>query len=472
MDYRIEKDTLGEVKVPKDSLWGAQTERSKKNFKIGNPSSMPIEIIHAYAILKKSAAAANHELGVLSKEKSELIQAVCDEIISNEHNEQFPLVIWQTGSGTQTNMNVNEVISNRAHIIEGKKLGESKKTLSPNDDVNLSQSSNDSFPTAINIAATKIITDNTLVNLKILRDSLNKKSKEFNKIVKIGRTHLMDATPITLGQEFSGYVAQIDNGIKSIKNAMDHLSELPIGGTAVGTELNTPKGYSKKVVENISKNSGFKFKESPNKFEGIASHDCIVEMHGAIKTAATSIYKISNDIRLMGSGPRSGLGELILPANEPGSSIMPGKVNPTQCEAISMVCAQIIGNDVAVSFAGANGHFELNVFKPLFAYNIIESSKILGDACLSFSKNCIEGLKPNKKRIERFLNDSLMLVTALNSKIGYYKAAEIANKAYKEDITLKEACIQLNYLSEKEFDKYVNPERMTNNEGWNSILLR
>ena len=465
MDYRIEKDTLGEVKVPKDSLWGAQTERSKKNFKIGNPSSMPIEIIHAYAILKKSAAAANHELGILSKEKSELIQAVCDEIISNKHNEQFPLVIWQTGSGTQTNMNVNEVISNRAHIIEGKKLGESEKTLSPNDDVNLSQSSNDSFPTAINIAAMKIITDNTLVNLKILRDSLNKKSKEFNKIVKIGRTHLMDATPITLGQEFSGYVAQIDNGIKSIKNAMDHLSELPIGGTAVGTELNTPKGYSKKVVENISKNSGFKFKESPNKFEGIASHDCIVEMHGAIKTAATSIYKISNDIRLMGSGPRSGLGELILPANEPGSSIMPGKVNPTQCEAISMVCAQIIGNDVAVSFAGANGHFELNVFKPLFAYNIIESSKILGDACLSFSKNCIEGLKPNKKKIERFLKDSLMLVTALNSKIGYYKAAEIANKAYKEDITLKEACIQLNYLSEKEFDKYVNPERMTNNEG-------
>ena len=465
MDYRIEKDTLGEVKVPKDSLWGAQTERSKKNFKIGNPSSMPIEIIHAYAILKKSAAAANQELGVLPKEKSKLIQTVCDEIISNKHNDQFPLVIWQTGSGTQTNMNVNEVISNRAHIIEGKKLGESDKTLSPNDDVNLSQSSNDSFPTAINIAAMKIIADNTLVNLKILRDSLNKKSKEFDKIVKIGRTHLMDATPITLGQEFSGYVAQINNGIKSINNAMDHLSELPIGGTAVGTELNTPKGYSKKVVEYISKNSGFKFKESPNKFEGIASHDCIVEMHGALKTAATSIYKISNDIRLMGSGPRSGLGELILPANEPGSSIMPGKVNPTQCEAISMVCAQIIGNDMAVSFAGANGHFELNVFKPLFAYNIIESSKILGDACLSFSKNCIDGLKPNKKKIERFLKDSLMLVTALNSKIGYYKAAEIANKAYKEDITLKEACIQLNYLSEKEFDKYVNPERMTNNEG-------
>lgn len=465
MDYRIEKDTLGDVKVPKESLWGAQTERSKKNFKIGNPSSMPIEIIHAYAILKKSAAATNEELGVLSKEKSLLIQAVCDEIISNKHNDHFPLVVWQTGSGTQTNMNVNEVISNRAHIIEGKKLGESEKTLSPNDDVNLSQSSNDTFPTAINIAAMKIITDNTLVNLKKLRDSLNKKAKEFNKIVKIGRTHLMDATPITLGQEFSGYVAQIDNGIKSINNAIDHLSELPIGGTAVGTELNTPKGYSKKVVEYISTNSGLKFKESPNKFEGIASHDCIVEMHGALKTVATSIYKISNDIRLMGSGPRSGLGELILPANEPGSSIMPGKINPTQCEAISMVCAQIIGNDMAVSFAGANGHFELNVFKPLFAYNIIESSKILGDACLSFSKNCIEGLKPNKKKIEKFLNDSLMLVTALNSRIGYYKAAEIANKAYKEDITLKEACINLNYLSDKEFDKYVNPERMTNNEG-------
>ena len=465
MDYRIEKDTLGDVKVPKESLWGAQTERSKKNFKIGNPSSMPIEIIHAYAIIKKSAAATNEELGVLSKEKSLLIQAVCDEIISNEHNDHFPLVVWQTGSGTQTNMNVNEVISNRAHIIEGKKLGESEKTLSPNDDVNLSQSSNDTFPTAINIAAMKIITDNTLVNLKKLRNSLNKKAKEFNKIVKIGRTHLMDATPITLGQEFSGYVAQIDNGIKSINNAIDHLSELPIGGTAVGTELNTPKGYSKKVVEYISTNSGLKFKESPNKFEGIASHDCIVEMHGALKTVATSIYKISNDIRLMGSGPRSGLGELILPANEPGSSIMPGKINPTQCEAISMVCAQIIGNDMAVSFAGANGHFELNVFKPLFAYNIIESSKILGDACLSFSKNCIEGLKPNKKKIEKFLNDSLMLVTALNSRIGYYKAAEIANKAYKEDITLKEACINLNYLSDKEFDKYVNPERMTNNEG-------
>ena len=465
MDYRIEKDTLGEVKVPKDSLWGAQTERSRKNFKIGDPSSMPIEIIHAYAVIKKSAAQTNEDLGILSKKKSNLIQKVCDEILEKKHNDQFPLVIWQTGSGTQTNMNINEVISNRAHLIEGKKLGESDKTLSPNDDVNLSQSSNDTFPTAINIAAMKIISKNTLINLKKLRDSLNNKSKEFNEVVKIGRTHLMDATPITLGQEFSGYVSQLNHGIKTIENAIGHLSELPIGGTAVGTGLNTPKGYSKKVVDYISKNTGLSFKESPNKFEGIASHDCIVEMHGALKTISASIYKVSNDIRLMGSGPRSGLGELLLPINEPGSSIMPGKVNPTQCEAISMVCAQIIGNDVAVSFAGANGHFELNVFKPLFAFNIIESSKILGDASLSFAENCIDGIKPNKKRIEKFLNDSLMLVTALNSKIGYYKAAEIANKAYKEDITLKEAALQLAFLTEEEFDSYVNPSRMTNNEG-------
>ena len=465
MDYRIEKDTLGEVKVPKDSLWGAQTERSRKNFKIGDPASIPIEIIHAYAVIKKSAAQTNEDLGILSKEKSNLIQKVCDEILDDKHNDQFPLVIWQTGSGTQTNMNINEVISNRAHLIEGKKLGESDKTLSPNDDVNLSQSSNDTFPTAINIAAMKIISKNTLINLKKLRDSLNNKSKEFNEVVKIGRTHLMDATPITLGQEFSGYVSQLNHGIKTIENAIGHLSELPIGGTAVGTGLNTPKGYSKKVVDYISKNTGLSFKESPNKFEGIASHDCIVEMHGALKTISASIYKVSNDIRLMGSGPRSGLGELLLPINEPGSSIMPGKVNPTQCEAISMVCAQIIGNDVAVSFAGANGHFELNVFKPLFAFNIIESSKILGDASLSFAKNCIDGIKPNKKRIEKFLNDSLMLVTALNSKIGYYKAAEIANKAYKKDITLKEAALQLAFLTEEEFDSYVNPSRMTKNEG-------
>ena len=465
MKYRIEKDTLGEVKVPKDAYWGAQTERSRQNFKIGKTASMPIEIIYGFAFLKKAAAFTNHELGVLDINKRNLIASVCDEILNGDLDDQFPLVIWQTGSGTQTNMNINEVISNRAHLLEGKTLGESDKTLSPNDDVNLSQSSNDTFPTAINIAAMKIITKNTLVNLRKLKDSLNKKSDEFNKIVKIGRTHLMDATPITLGQEFSGYVSQVDHGINTIENAIHHLSELPIGGTAVGTGLNTPKGYSSKIVEYISKNSEMSFKESLNKFEGIASHDCIVEMHGAIKTVAASVYKISNDIRLMGSGPRSGLGELILPANEPGSSIMPGKVNPTQCEAISMVCAQIIGNDVAVSFAGANGHFELNVFKPLFAFNIIESSKILGDASLSFAENCIDGIKPNKKRIEKFLNDSLMLVTALNSKIGYYKAADIANKAFKEDITLKEAALQLAYLTEDEFDTYVNPSRMTNNEG-------
>ena len=463
-EYRIEKDTLGEVKVPKESLWGPQTERSRNNFKIGDSASMPIEIIHAYSVIKKSAAQTNLSLGLLSKEKCELIKAVCDEILDNKHNDQFPLVVWQTGSGTQTNMNINEVISNRAHIIEGKDFNILDKTLSPNDDVNLSQSSNDTFPTAINIATMKILTENTIPNIKKLRDTLNKKSKNFDEIVKIGRTHLMDATPITLGQEFSGYVSQLDHGINSLENSLDHLSELPIGGTAVGTGINTPKGYSKKVVEYISKNSGILFKESTNKFEGIASHDCIVEVHGALKTLAASIYKISNDIRLMGSGPRSGIGELILPTNEPGSSIMPGKVNPTQCEAISMVCAQIFGNDVAVSFAGANGHFELNVFKPLFAYNIIESSKILGDASLSFANNCIEGLKPNNKRIKRFLDDSLMLVTALNSKIGYYKAAEIANKAYKEDLTLKESALALNYLSEKEFDEYVNPNRMTNNE--------
>ena len=464
MSFRIEKDTIGEIKVETDKYWGAQTERSRNNFKIGNSASMPIEIIHAYAVIKKSAAQTNSSLGLLSKEKCELIENVCNEILDNKHNDQFPLVVWQTGSGTQTNMNLNEVISNRAHLIEGKDFEKSDKTLSPNDDVNLSQSSNDTFPSAINIAAMKILTKNTIPSIKRLRNTLDKKSITFNKIVKIGRTHLMDATPITLGQEFSGYVSQLDHGINALENSLDHLSELPIGGTAVGTGINTPKGYSKKVIKYISKNSGILFKESPNKFEGIASHDCIVAVHGALKTLAASIYKISNDIRLMGSGPRSGIGELILPANEPGSSIMPGKVNPTQCEAISMVCAQIFGNDVAVSFAGANGHFELNVFKPLFAYNIIESSKILGDASLSFANNCVEGLRPNNKRIKKFLEDSLMLVTALNSKIGYYKAAEIANKAYNEGITLKDSALALNYLSEKEFDEYVNPNRMTNND--------
>ena len=465
MNYRIEKDTLGEVKVPKDKLWGAQTERSRQNFKIGNEASMPIEIIHAYALIKKSAAHSNFDLGILSKKKLNLINKVCNEILNGEHDDQFPLVIWQTGSGTQTNMNINEVIANRAHIIEKKSLVKDKKTLSPNDDVNKSQSSNDTFPTAINIAALNIIKNNTLPNLRKLRNSLEKKSKQFKNIVKIGRTHMMDATPITLGQEFSGYVSQIDHGIETINNSLKHLSELAIGGTAVGTGLNSPKGYSKKVVNYISKFSGIKFNEAKNKFEAIASHDCIVESHGALKTVASSIFKISNDIRLLGSGPRSGIGELILPANEPGSSIMPGKVNPTQCEAIAMVCVQVMGNDFSTTIAGASGHLELNVFKPLIANNIIESSRILGDACLSFSEKCINGIKPNKKQIKKFVSNSLMLVTSLNSKIGYYKAAEIANKAYEEDTTLRQAAIDLKYLSGKEFDEIVDPKKMTNNGG-------
>ena len=465
MNYRIEKDTLGEVKVPKDKLWGAQTERSRQNFKIGNEASMPIEIIHAYALIKKSAAHSNFDLGILSKKKLNLINKVCNEILNGEHDDQFPLVIWQTGSGTQTNMNVNEVIANRAHIIEKKSLVKSKRTLSPNDDVNKSQSSNDTFPTAINIAAINIIKNNTLPNLRKLRNSLEKKSKQFKNIVKIGRTHMMDATPITLGQEFSGYVSQIDHGIETINNSLKHLSELAIGGTAVGTGLNSPKGYSKKVVNYISKFSGIKFNEAKNKFEAIASHDSIVESHGALKTVASSIFKISNDIRLLGSGPRSGIGELILPANEPGSSIMPGKVNPTQCEAIAMVCVQVMGNDFSTTIAGASGHLELNVFKPLIANNIIESSRILGDACLSFSEKCIDGIKPNKKQIKKFVGNSLMLVTALNSKIGYHKAAEIANKAHKEDTSLREAAIDLKYLSGKEFDEIVDPKKMTNNGG-------
>ena len=465
MNYRIEKDTLGEVKIPKDKLWGAQTERSRQNFKIGNEASMPIEIIHAYALIKKSAAHSNFDLGILSKKKLNLINKVCNEILNGEHDDQFPLVIWQTGSGTQTNMNVNEVITNRAHIIEKKSLVKDKRTLSPNDDVNKSQSSNDTFPTAINIAALNIIKNNTLPNLKKLRNSLEKKSKQFKNIVKIGRTHMMDATPITLGQEFSGYVSQIDHGIETINNSLKHLSELAIGGTAVGTGLNSPKGYSKKVVNYISKFSGIKFNEAKNKFEAIASHDCIVESHGALKTVASSIFKISNDLRLLGSGPRSGIGELILPANEPGSSIMPGKVNPTQCEAIAMVCVQVMGNDFSTTIAGASGHLELNVFKPLIGNNIIESSRILGDACLSFSEKCIDGIKPNKKQIKKFVGNSLMLVTALNSKIGYHKAAEIANKAHKEDTSLREAAIDLKYLSGKEFDEIVNPKKMTNNGG-------
>ena len=461
MKFRIEKDSLGEVRVPQKALWGAQTQRALDNFTIsGIKFAFPFgrSFIEALGLIKYSAAAANNKLKLLPSNKATAIKSAAKDVLNGLHDDSFPLDVFQTGSGTSTNMNANEVIANLASK-------RSKLKINANDDVNMSQSSNDVIPTAICVSALIDMHRLLLPNLDHLIKVIDIKMKQVKGNVKTGRTHLMDATPITLGQEFSGYVSQIDHGINTIENAIDHLSELPIGGTAVGTGLNAPKGYSSKIVEYISINSEMSFKESLNKFEGIATHDSIVEMHGAIKTVAASVYKISNDIRLMGSGPRSGLGELILPANEPGSSIMPGKVNPTQCEAISMVCAQIIGNDVAVSFAGANGHFELNVFKPLFAFNIIESSKLLGDASLSFTENCIDGIKPNNKKIEEFLNDSLMLVTALNSKIGYYKAADIANKAYKEDISLKEAALKLAYLTEDEFDQYVNPERMTNNEG-------
>ena len=460
MEFRIEKDTIGEVKVSKDSLWGPQTQRSINNFKIGPKSSMPIEVIHAFAVLKKAAAHANFDLGVLSKQKMNLISQVCDEIIENKHNDQFPLVIWQTGSGTQTNMNVNEVISNRAHIIEGKKIGKEEKTLAPNDDVNMSQSSNDTFPTAMHIATYKKLIENAIPNLENFKESLLKKSKEFKDVIKIGRTHLMDATPITLGQEFSGYYSQIDHGLKSLKNSLDHLSELALGATAVGTGLNSPNGYDVLVAKYISKFTKINFVTAPNKFESIASHDAMVETHGALKLLANSLNKIANDIRMMASGPRSGIGEIIIPSNEPGSSIMPGKVNPTQCEALSMVCAQIIGNDVTVTISGMQGHYELNVFKPVIVSNVLESIILISDSVKSFNENCLKGVKPNKKKIKELLNNSLMLVTALNSKIGYYKSAEIANLAHDKDITLKEAAIQLNYASSEEFDKWVDPRNM------------
>ncbi len=462
MDYRIEKDTMGEVKVPKDVYWGAQTERSRNNFKIGAPASMPLEIIYGFAYLKKAAAYTNHDLGILQDEKRDLIAKVCDEILSGVLDDQFPLVIWQTGSGTQTNMNVNEVITNRAHILEGKIFENETKTLSPNDDVNKSQSSNDTFPTGMHIAVYKMIIEITIPGVQKLRDALNKKANDFKKIIKIGRTHLMDATPLTLGQEFSGYVSQLDHGVKALKNTLDHLSELALGGTAVGTGINTPKGYSKKVAAYIAEFTELPFKSAENKFEALAAHDAIVESHGALKQLAVSLNKIGNDIRMMSSGPRSGIGELIIPANEPGSSIMPGKVNPTQCEALTMVCAQIIGNDVAISVAGTQGHYELNVFKPLMATNILQSSKLLGDACVSFAENCIHGIEANHNRINQLVENSLMLVTALNNKIGYYKAAEIANKAHKDGSTLKEASLSLGYLTAEEYDAWVRPEDMTN----------
>ncbi|GAA4282005.1 class II fumarate hydratase [Gaetbulibacter aestuarii] len=460
MEYRIEKDTMGEVKVPADKLWGAQTERSRNNFKIGPEASMPLEIIYGFAYLKKAAAYTNCELGVLSKDKRDLIAEVCNEILAGKHDDQFPLVIWQTGSGTQSNMNVNEVIANRAHQLAGHKIGEGEKTIQPNDDVNKSQSSNDTFPTGMHIAIYKKVVENTLPGVKKLRDTLHKKSQEFKSIVKIGRTHLMDATPLTLGQEISGYTAQLDHGIKALENTLSHLSELALGGTAVGTGLNTPKGYSKRVAEYIAEFTKLPFITAPNKFEALAAHDALVETHGALKQLAVSLNKIGNDIRMLASGPRSGIGEITIPANEPGSSIMPGKVNPTQCEALTMVCAQVIGNDVSVSVGGLQGQYELNVFKPVMAANVLQSAQLIGDACISFNDNCAVGIEPNKKVIDKMVNNSLMLVTALNTKIGYYKAAEIANTAHKNGTTLKEEAINLGYVTAEEYDEWVKPEDM------------
>jgi len=460
MEFRIEHDTMGEVKVPNDKYWGAQTQRSKDNFKIGEPASMPKEIIKAFGYLKKAAAQANYDLGVLPKEKMELISQVADEIIEGKLDEHFPLVIWQTGSGTQSNMNVNEVIANRAHVLKGGKLTDSKKILHPNDDVNKSQSSNDTFPTAMHIATYKMIVEVTLPGLEKLRNALAKKAEEFKDIIKTGRTHLMDATPLTLGQEFSAYVAQLDHGIKTLKDSLDHLSELALGGTAVGTGLNTPEGYAELVAEKISKLTGLPFKTAPNKFESLAAHDAMVGVSSALKKLAVSIMKIANDIRFLASGPRCGIGEIILPANEPGSSIMPGKVNPTQNEAITMVAAQIIGNDVAVTTGGMQGHFQLNVFKPLIARNVLESARLLGDACVSFAEKAVEGIKSNKENIKKHLDNSLMLVTALNTHIGYENAAKIAKKAYAENKTLKQAAIELGLLTAEQFDEWVDPSKM------------
>lgn len=460
MDYRIEKDTMGEVKVPAQKLWGAQTERSRNNFKIGRPASMPLEIVYGFAYLKKAAAYTNCELGVLSEEKKELIAAVCNEILEGKHDDQFPLVIWQTGSGTQSNMNVNEVIANRAHQLAGKTIGEGEKTLQPNDDVNKSQSSNDTFPTGMHIAAYKKIVEVTIPGVEQLHKTLKEKSDAFKNVVKIGRTHLMDATPLTLGQEFSGYASQLEHGLKALKNTLPHLAELALGGTAVGTGINTPKGYAQKVAGYIAEFTELPFVSAENKFEALAAHDAIVESHGALKQLAVSLNKIANDIRMLASGPRSGIGEIIIPANEPGSSIMPGKVNPTQCEALTMVCAQVMGNDVAIAVGGMQGHYELNVFKPVMAANILHSAELIGDACRSFDENCAVGIEPNHEVIKKQLNNSLMLVTALNTKIGYYKAAEIANTAHQNGTTLKEEAVNLGYLSEEEFDKWVKPEDM------------
>ncbi|WP_152287362.1 class II fumarate hydratase [Flavicella marina] len=460
MEYRIEKDTMGEVKVPADKYWGAQTERSRNNFKIGPAASMPLEVVYGFAYLKKAAAHANSELGVLSEEKRDLISAACDEILAGKHDDQFPLVVWQTGSGTQSNMNSNEVIANRAQELAGRVIGEGEKVIQPNDDVNKSQSSNDTFPTGMHIASYKMVVETTIPGVEQLRNTLKAKSEAFKDVVKIGRTHLMDATPLTIGQEFSGYVSQLDHGLKALKNTLPHLAELALGGTAVGTGLNTPAGYDVLVAEKIAEFTGLPFVTAENKFEALAAHDAIVETHGALKQIAVSLNKIANDIRLMASGPRSGIGELIIPANEPGSSIMPGKVNPTQCEAITMVAAQVMGNDVAIGVGGLQGHYELNVFKPVMAKNLIESARLIGDACVSFDVNCAVGIEPNHPVIEKLLNNSLMLVTALNTKIGYYKAAEIANTAHANGTTLKEEAVRLGYVTEAEYDEWVKPEDM------------
>jgi fumarate hydratase class II len=464
MKFRTEKDTMGSVQVPADKYWGAQTERSRNNFKIGSPSSMPIDIIYGFAVLKKAAAYTNEELGVLTAEKRDLIAQVCDEIEAGELNDHFPLVAWQTGSGTQSNMNVNEVIANRAHVLQGRVLGEGERTLLPNDDVNKSQSSNDTFPTGMHIAIYKKVVEVTLPGVMQLRDSLAKKAADFDDVIKIGRTHFMDATPLSLGQEFSGYVAQLNQGIKALKNTLPHLTQLALGGTAVGTGINTPKGYAQKVSRYIAQFTGLPFVSAENKFEALAAHDALVETHGALRQLAVSLFKIGNDIRIMASGPRSGIGELIIPANEPGSSIMPGKVNPTQCEALTMVCAQVMGNDTAVAFAGTQGHFELNVYKPVMALNVLESAQLIGDACVSFDLNCAQGIEPNTDKVDELLKNSLMLVTALNPKIGYYKAAEIANLAHQNKLTLKQAALQTGYLTEEEFDEWVQPKNMIGRE--------
>lgn len=460
MNYRIEKDTMGEVKVPSDKYWGAQTERSRNNFKIGPEASMPKEIVYAFAYLKKAAAQANHELGVLPKEKLQLIEKVCDEILEGKLDGEFPLVIWQTGSGTQSNMNVNEVIAYRAHVINGGKLEDEKKVLHPNDDVNKSQSSNDTFPTAMHIAAYKMVVDVTLPGMQRLRDTLAQKSAAFMNIVKTGRTHFMDATPLTLGQALSAFVQQIDQSMRAIKNALEVVRELALGGTAVGTGLNTPKGYDVLVAKKIADLTGFPFITAPNKFEALGAHDAMVELSGALKRSAVSLMKVANDIRMLSSGPRCGIGEIIIPDNEPGSSIMPGKVNPTQPEALTMVCAQVIGNDTAVAIGGATGHFELNVFKPLIAANVLQSARLIGDACASFNDKCAVGIEPNHDIIKKHLENSLMLVTALNTHIGYENAAKIAKKAHKENKTLREAAIELNLLTSEQFDQWVRPEKM------------